>query len=208
MSELKTTLPMLEQCMTDPDLHQYLTSRDVDNLIHDARLAHDLAARLEQAERKRSSEYDFLSEVVSDAKNSAGVFRMRCSPDLPDYVREMERGRDEARRDAERIRALHYLAAQDVVFFSTYDIQTDQHSTTTGFPCVLSNDIFGSGADAELLPDDQILRLERIYREYGHDGVIAWLCERTGLTPWRPERYPNLPNVRAAIAREKGRGHE
>ncbi len=94
------------------------------------------------------------------------------------------------------------------MFFSTYDPQTKEHSTTRGFPVVASGDIFVGGADSEPLPDDQILRLERIYREYGHDGVIAWLCERTGLTPWRPEWYPNLPNVQAAIAREKEGGHE
>lgn len=97
--------------------------------------------------------------------------------------------------EIERLRKLYYLAAHDVISFSTYDAKTDTWPDCGQFytPVVNLNDTFAYAcADGEELKDDQIDSLIRMYKEYDYPGIIAWAASIRGsepIEPWRDEKY-------------------
>lgn len=85
-----------------------------------------------------------------------------------------------------RMRKLYWLAAQDTIFFSSYDEERHEWRADMEFysPVVCLNDTFAYAcADGELLPDDQIDSLIDMHKRFGHDGVVAWAAHRRGREP-------------------------
>ena len=115
----------------------------------------------------------------------------------------------EAKKDAERLHKLYWLAAQDVIFFATYDSKTKTWpdiSSKFYCPCVCLNDTFAyASADGEELTDDQIDRLIDAYKRWGNHGVIAWASLLRHSAPLQKLETKEYLEARAAMAaQEKG----
>lgn len=111
--------------------------------------------RIEELERK----YDLLENAKWDQDNA--VIKLEA---------EVKR-----RREAlERKEKLEYLAAQDVVFWSTYNDATDQHDDK-GHPAIICNDLFCPGADAEGIEESEIDKVFDAYKTGGDSGIEEWI---------------------------------
>jgi len=102
---------------------------------------------------------------------------------------------DKLRAENARLRKLFYLAAQDVIWFSTYDEDTQTWPDCGEFftPVVNVNDTFAyATADAERVTDAQIDNLIAVHKQFGGAGVIAWAASVRGSEPlaaYQTERY-------------------
>jgi hypothetical protein len=106
--------------------------------------------------------------------------------------------------EVERMQKLFYLAAQQVIFFSTYDPVTDSWPDIGEFycPCVNLSDTFAYAcADGERLDDSEIDRLIRAHKEWGYDGVVAWASLIRKCEPIEPHRTPKYHEARAALTK-------
>lgn len=110
---------------------------------------------------------------------------------------------DQLQAENARFRKLYWLAAQDVVFFSSWDEASQAHrENDLDFfsPCVGLNDTFAYAcADAEALTDDQIDSLIFAYRNFGGDGVTAWGALRRKCEPLPQLRTEKYHAARAAL---------
>lgn len=106
-----------------------------------------------------------------------------------------------------RLRKLYHLAARDVIFFSTYDEDTNSWPDCGEFftPVVNVNDTFAyATADAQRITDDQIDTLIRLERRFGNDGVVAWAAAVRGCEPLEPYRTEKYRLARAAYSASEG----
>lgn len=107
----------------------------------------------------------------------------------------------------ERMRKLFYLAAHDVIFFSTYDQKTDTWPAIGEYwsPCVNLGDTFAYAcADGERLDDSEIDRLICAHNEWGYDGVVAWASLIRKCEPIEPRRTPAYHEARSALTKGAG----
>lgn len=101
---------------------------------------------------------------------------------------------DALRARVSRADKLFRLAAEDVIFFSTYCEASETWKDSPYYaPCVRLNDTFGyATADGDELPDDQIAALIECHKRWEHDGVTAWAAHRRNAEPLpqlRTEKY-------------------
>jgi hypothetical protein len=83
---------------------------------------------------------------------------------------------------------LFWLAARDVVFFSTYNDTTGDWDDGW-HPAVNLNDTFCYAcADAAPVRLDELDLLIEIYRRFGDDGVTAWAAQKRKADPIPPHR--------------------
>lgn len=88
------------------------------------------------------------------------------------------------------IEHLLWLAARDIVFFSTYDPDNEDskdHYTV----CVLCNDTFYYAcADAEMLPPGQEVILRDLVERFSWAGPVAWCALARKTEPLEQLRTP------------------
>ena len=74
---------------------------------------------------------------------------------------------------------LLWLASRDVLFFGTWDVDTQQH--VDGWRAyVLCSDSFSYGADAEPVDETSVDLVTKMFKEFGTSGVLAWVSWRRG----------------------------
>lgn len=83
----------------------------------------------------------------------------------------------------EEMNHLLWLAARDIIFFSTYD-DDDKEYTNGFYAAVNCNDTFYyASADAESLPFERAEELRGAYELFGFAGVVAWCSLKRGYGP-------------------------
>jgi hypothetical protein len=74
---------------------------------------------------------------------------------------------------------LLWLASRDVLFFGTWDTETQQH--VEGWRSyVLCSDSFSYGADAEQVDETSVDLVTEMFDEFGMSGVLAWVSWKRG----------------------------
>lgn len=78
---------------------------------------------------------------------------------------------------------LFWLAARDIVFFSTYNEEIEDWDN--GFHAAVNcNDTFYYAcADAEGLAPGEAYKVRDFYERYGWAGVVAWAAKKRGAEP-------------------------
>jgi hypothetical protein len=84
---------------------------------------------------------------------------------------------------------LFWLAAEDVVFFSHYDMDWDNrfHAAVN-----CGDTFFYATADAEDITPGQAEQVRDFYERYGWAGVVAWVAKKRGIEPlkyFQDEKY-------------------
>jgi len=96
------------------------------------------------------------------------------------------------RRKCEFYEKILWLAARDVVFFSTYNQEKEDYDGWF-HPFILCNDTFGYAcADAEEVGEHDVDVLTEVFKKYEWDGVIAFVSKKRGvevIKELRTERY-------------------
>ena len=132
---------------------------------------------------------------------AAGVEKLRA--DLAASQAECER----LRADAERYGHLFWLAARDVVFFSTYneDIKDWDNGWHAAVNC---NDTFYyASADATHLAPGRECEVRAAFDRWEWAGVVAWCAIERGEEPLEQLRTEKYRQARAAIdAARAGKG--
>lgn len=110
-------------------------------------------------------------------------------------LREAEQQRDalaEALRKAQDelalARKLHWLAAQDHIFFSSYNGAIDDWDDGA-HPAINCNDVFIPGADAEGLAVEDVDLYVKCVKQFGDEGRYGWCAAKRAMNPWRAERW-------------------
>lgn len=81
-------------------------------------------------------------------------------------------------------RKLFRLAAEDHIFFSTYN-EAKQTWDEESYPCINCNDVFVPGADAEPLPEEDIDAYAEVATRWPLAGSSAWCAWKRNAKPWR-----------------------
>jgi len=95
----------------------------------------------------------------------------------------------------EDAKLLFWLAARDIIFFTTYNGESHD---TSAYPVVFCSDVFCYAcADAEELPIDQLPLLKTVFEKFGWNGVVAWVAKQRNEHPlesYITEEYNNALN--------------
>lgn len=123
--------------------------------------------------------------------------------DYEDYQQRMERKRDfmpkvcnispESVKDPvkyiEILHKLFWLAANDYVFFSSYDGENECSSKESSFPAVNCNDLFYcASADGENVEINEIDDLIEMVHRFGQIGSDAWASVKRNQEPIKYKR--------------------
>jgi len=85
-------------------------------------------------------------------------------------------------RTVEEYEHLFWLAARDIVFFSTYNEELDDYDN--GWRAVvICNDVFYYAADSQRLPPHREHEIREMFEKYGWAGVTAWVAFERGEEP-------------------------
>jgi len=96
--------------------------------------------------------------------------------------------------------ALCWLAAREVVYFSTYNRDIGTYDDGW-YVYINANDTFCYAcADGEYVAPSQATQVRALYEKYGSAGVVAWVSQKRGKEP-----LPHLrdPAFEAALAEVK-----
>lgn len=90
----------------------------------------------------------------------------------------------DALRELKLARKLHWLAANDHIFFASYNekIKDWDDGAHAAINC---NEIFVPGADAEGLPDEEVDSYLALCKEFSQDAEAAWCVAKRNEKPWR-----------------------
>jgi hypothetical protein len=147
-------------------------------------------------------------------KDADALFMNAATPqtilDLLAHIQQQEeriKELEEAKRRLEVLDKLFWLAAEDIVFFSSYntaigDWDDDWHPAVN-----VSDTFFYASADAESLKDEEIDSLIQLLKQFGMDGVVAWSANKRGMEPLqqlKTEKYLEARAAMAAQSKEQG----
>lgn len=116
------------------------------------------------------------------------------------FSQEMERQRDQARRELAAYRLLHWLAAQDVILFGDFIFDpNDSNPRNIRFSLMMNDTFHYASADAEPFCLEQIPEVAKIYSEHGNIGLVAWASLQRGQDPLAELVDEKFLSVRKAI---------
>lgn len=119
----------------------------------------------------------------------SGGYRMRMEASLIAATADAALAAAREERDALRaevalLRKLHWLAARDHIFWSTYN-EGIKDWDDGAHPAVLCNDIFLPGADGESLGLREFDAYLALCRKFDEDAGPAWCAAKRNMKPWR-----------------------
>lgn len=111
-----------------------------------------------------------------------GAFQVTTYPDF-------NKPRDwSIEKEIDLLHKLIWLSSQGLVFYGSYN--DDKKDWDNGvYPCLMCNDVFAPAADGESFGIEDVDLLVDLTVRFGVYGVMAWIGEKRGEKPWRPERW-------------------
>lgn len=94
---------------------------------------------------------------------------------------------------------LFWLAARDLIVFSTYDPIMETHNNYWHAAVCCNDTFYYATADAEDLAPGEELRLRAIYERHGWPGVVAWCAVKRGEEPLPQLRTPEYLSARMEL---------
>lgn len=105
------------------------------------------------------------------------------------YTEKLEKELDLARK-------LHWLAANDHIFFGTYNHKINDWDDNP-HPAINCNDIFVPAADAECLNEEDVELYFLLCKEFGQKAEAAWCAAKRNVKPWRSYKIDDVALNRA-----------
>lgn len=82
------------------------------------------------------------------------------------------------------LRKLIFLAAHDIIFFSTYNEETGDWEDDHPVPCLNCSDTFGYAcADSEHFRESDVDLIIEMWQKFGSDGLNAWSASQREYPP-------------------------
>ena len=78
---------------------------------------------------------------------------------------------------------MFWLAARDVIFFTTYNSESKGWDDYWRPVVICSDTFYYACADAEDMEISDLAEIRRIYEEYGWAGPVAWIALKRGEMP-------------------------